>query len=289
MTRLVLVVCLIFLRSAFSQDAQLFYQKGLDAIKSNQYEEAIKNFDEAIKLKKDEPVIWYNRGIVKSWLRRYEEAIEDFDQAIILNPAHKKAYNSRANCKQDITEYESAFEDYNSAIRLDSQYIDAIYNRAELYQLLGDFEKACIDFNLTYKLGDQESKRNVERCRDTSSFKGLHSILKLTVRAENDKYGFTPEYPVKVGTGSKGGPANQRAYLDLLRDAKGNPIEYARLGGCCPYQSKNAPLEMAMVDKYEIKYFDKNDKEQISVVYISFYDYEEPKILSGFSTISKRK
>ena len=289
MTRIILIICLIGFRSAFGQDAQLFYQKGLDAIKSKQYEDAIKNFDEAIKLKNDEFGIWYNRGIVKSWLRRYEEAIEDFNQVIILNPEYKKAYNNRANCKQDITDYESALEDYNSAIKLDSQYIDAIYNRAELYQLLGQFEKACIDFNLTYKLGDQDSERNVERCKDTSSFKGLNSILKLTVRAENDKYGFSPEYPVKVGTGSKGGPANQRSYLNLLRDIKGSPIEYARLGGCCPYQSKNAAMGMAMVDKYEIKYFDKNDKQQTSIVYISFYDYEAPKILSGFNTISKGK
>jgi hypothetical protein len=110
------------------------------------------------------------------------------------------------------------------------------------------------------------------------------SITKLTAIADNNKYGFTGELPVKVGIGPKGGPANQRAYLDLLRDPAGNKIKYSRLGSCCAYVSEKALMGMAFVDRYEIQYSDKEGNKQKAVVFISFYEYEEPKILFGFST-----
>jgi hypothetical protein len=103
--------------------------------------------------------------------------------------------------------------------------------------------------------------------------------------ATDKRYGFSSEYPVKVGKGPGGGPANQKAYLNLLRDAQGNPIEYVRLGSCCSYPSESGFLGMAMVDMYQITYRNEDGKKKKDTIYISFYDYEEPKILYGFKTI----
>jgi hypothetical protein len=114
--------------------------------------------------------------------------------------------------------------------------------------------------------------------------KELFEITELTKVAETDKYGFSPDFPVKVGMGSKGGPYNQRAYLELLRDGKGKPVEYRRVNSCCPYKSKNAPFgDVGLLDRYEIKYKDKDGKKKKAIIYISFYDYEEPMIPVGLS------
>jgi hypothetical protein len=109
----------------------------------------------------------------------------------------------------------------------------------------------------------------------------------LTKTAEDDTYGFTSKKPVKVGLGARGGPANQRAYLDLLRDAKGNPIEYERIASCCQYESKNSPFGLGMLDEYKITYRNEKGKKKTASVYISFYDYEEPLILFGFKTVGQ--
>lgn len=105
--------------------------------------------------------------------------------------------------------------------------------------------------------------------------------------ADSEKYGLTGEFPVKVGTGAKGGPANQRAYLELLRDGQGDPVKHRRVGGgCCPYESENALLGgYALVDTYEVLYKDKDGNKKKTVIYISFYDYEEPMIPVGFQAI----
>jgi hypothetical protein len=130
----------------------------------------------------------------------------------------------------------------------------------------------------------------MDRCKqkptaDTS----LHSILYLTHTAGNDKYGFTPQQPVKVGTGPESGPYNSRTYLELLRDAKGKPLKYERLGSCCPYPSAHALFgPEALLDKYQVTYVDANGTEQQALIYITFYDYEEPLIPAGFKTISPK-
>lgn len=271
---------------ADAQDAERYFLSGMKAIEENKLDEAIMYFDKSISVKNDEFIVWYNRGIVKCWQRRYEESIEDFSQSIKLNPNFKKAYNNRGNSRQDITDYEGALSDYNAAIELDSQYIDAIYNRGELYLLLNEKEKACNDFNLAYSLGDSLSRNYVEKCKDTSSF-GSHCILRLSVMAADDSYGFTVNNPIRVGSGPKGGPANERAYLNLLRDMQGKPINYYRLGSCCPYKSSN-PLGGGVLDKYEITYLNTKGEEEKTIIYMSMWDYEEPKILYGFKTVGQQ-
>lgn len=280
-------ICWAALTVTFAQDVNTYFQKGQEAIQENKLDKAIGYFDKAIELKKDEYVLWYNRAIVKSWQRRYEEAILDFDQAIQLNPEHKKSYNGRACSKQDITDYNGAMEDFNRAIQIDENYIDAIYNRGTLHNLLSNREGACADYNRAYSLGDEQAKNKVENCKETPS-DNIHSILRLNRTAVDDTYGFSSKNPVKVGPGPDGGPANQRAYLNLLRDINGFPVDYKRVESCCGYKSENGLFGTALLDKYEIYYTNKKGKNDKAFVYISMYDYEEPQILFGFETVGAK-
>ncbi|MBL0912111.1 MAG: tetratricopeptide repeat protein [Bacteroidia bacterium] len=284
---LVTVFCSVFSPVLFCQSVDSLFQKGIEAIQSEKLDEAINCFDQAIALKNDEFILWYNRATVKSWQRRYEEAILDFNEAIRLNPEHKKSYNGRACAKQDITDYKGALADFNKAIKVDNKYIDALYNRGTLYNLLGKRDKACEDYNLAYKLGDKQSESKVNKCKEEPG--DVYPILYLTQTADNDKYGFTSENPVKVGPGPDGGPANERAYLNLLRDVNGKPVSYERVGSCCGYKSDKGFLGIAMLDQYEIHYTNEKGEAVKKLVYISMYDHEDPKILYGFKTVGGKK
>lgn len=55
-------------------------------------EEAIKCFDEEIKLHPNNADAYFERGHVKYFLREYEEAVKDFDEAMKLNPIYGDAY-----------------------------------------------------------------------------------------------------------------------------------------------------------------------------------------------------
>lgn len=94
-------------------------------------------------------------------------------------------------------------------------------------------------------------------------------------------YGLIPQRPVKVG----GGPAEQQKYLESLRDAQEKKITYYREGSCCPYPSTSpeAISGGGMLDIYVINYRDAANKKKTIQVYITFYEYEEPKPVKGFS------
>jgi tetratricopeptide (TPR) repeat protein len=281
--------CWSILTAVFSQEAQKYYEQGLEKAQAGQLEEAIKLFDKSIELKADEFVAWYNRGIAKSMLDRYEEALPDFDQTLKLYPDYKKGYLNRGTTRKHLTDYEGALADYSYAIQLDQSYTDAYYNRGLVYEMLSKKDSACYDYNKAMELGMKTAQKKVEKCNDTTkSTIVVHPILRLTKTSENDKYGFTSEKPIMVGTGPDGGPANQRAYLNLLRDQQGKPIKYKRLSSCCDYKSENGFYGMAKLDQYEITYLNEKGNEEKATVYISFYDYEEPQILFGFKTVGQQ-
>jgi|GEM_PF-641206 len=111
-----------------------------------------------------------------------------------------------------------------------------------------------------------------------------YAIASLLPNGKDVRYGFVSASPVKVGRSETGGgAANERAYLELLRDATGMPVQYKRTGSCCAYKSENGFLGNALLSMYEIVFRDAQGKERRKTVYISHYDYEPPKVLAGFT------
>ena len=284
MKLLITSIFLLIALSSFSQTAEEYYDSGMEKAYAGKLEEAIKLLDKSIELDDEEYVAWYNRGMAKAMLNRDKEAIEDFNKTIELYPEYKKGYLNRATAKKHLTDYDGALSDYNTAIRLDSVYTDGYYNRGLLYELLDKKDSACIDFKRSFDLGFTQAQKKVNMCNDTSSIE-THSIIRLTEQSDDGTYGFTSQNPIMSGTGPDGGPANQKAYMNLLRDLQGNSIKYERLGSCCAYESENAFFGMALLDRYEITYRNEKGKKKKTVIYLSFYDYETPKILVGFRTI----
>ena len=63
-----------------------YHQQGEAKTKLEQYESAIKDLDEAIKLKPDESWHYFHRALANFELEQYESAIKDLDEAIKLKP-----------------------------------------------------------------------------------------------------------------------------------------------------------------------------------------------------------
>lgn len=117
-----------------------------------EYENAIKHFTEAIRLKPDLANAYFNRGVTYAFRDEFDDAIKDFDTVIQLKPDHVGAYYNRGNTYGDKGELDNAIKDFNKAIELDTYYLNAYYNRGFAYLMKGEFDNAIRNFNTVIQL-----------------------------------------------------------------------------------------------------------------------------------------
>ena len=120
--------------------------------KHQEYEESIKNYTKAIKLKPDFTEAYYNRGVVYKDKGDFDDAIKDYTTVIQLKPNHATAYYKRGLCYVDKGDFDDAIKDYTTAIKLKPNRVEVYNRRAETYSRKGDFDDAIKDYTTAIKL-----------------------------------------------------------------------------------------------------------------------------------------
>ncbi len=89
---------------------------------------------------------YYNRGYEYKAKDEYDTAIADFNQALKLAPNMTQAYNNRAVALYDKGEYDESIADYNAALRLDPKHVNAFYGLGNAYKSKGEYDKAIDNY-----------------------------------------------------------------------------------------------------------------------------------------------
>lgn len=87
-----------------------------------------------------------NRANYRRDQGRYEEALKDYNEAIRLKP-DGALYNSRAKLYFNLKKYPEAMENYNLAIGLDSTIGEYFINRGAVWALTNQLDRALADFD----------------------------------------------------------------------------------------------------------------------------------------------
>lgn len=109
-------------------DPGLYVQRGNARYNNNDYNGAIKDYDEAIAIDSGYELAFYNRGL--SWFvkKEYDKAIEDYNKAIKLYPNYE-FYLNRGYAWKAKEEYTEAINDYTKAIEIKPDFENAYYSR----------------------------------------------------------------------------------------------------------------------------------------------------------------
>ena len=91
--------------------------------------------------------VYRGRGYWKDRKGDYDAALNDFDEAVRLDPRHVEGYDYRASVWKNKGNFDRAIADLDMAIRLDPTYAAAYYRRGEIHQEKGDIAKARADYN----------------------------------------------------------------------------------------------------------------------------------------------
>ena len=82
------------------------------------WQEAIIEYDEAIKLDPQLALAYYNRGVAYHYLGQPKQALEDYDEALRLDPKHASAYANRAQANTLLERDKKAQQDVDRAVEL---------------------------------------------------------------------------------------------------------------------------------------------------------------------------
>jgi tetratricopeptide (TPR) repeat protein len=87
-----------------------------------------------------------NRAFAHRFSKEYDRAIQDYNEAIRLKPNWAIPYNNRGVAYRRKGEHDKAINDYTHAIGLDSNYAAAYYNRGVALLERGSPDFAIADF-----------------------------------------------------------------------------------------------------------------------------------------------
>jgi tetratricopeptide (TPR) repeat protein len=110
------------------------------------YLHALENYNRAMSIAPDDPVIYDNRGTTLEGLGRHDEAIADFSRAVALDPLDASAYSNRATVYRASKRLDLAIADLSEVIRTDPSDGLAYYDRGTAYELSGKLDKAMTDY-----------------------------------------------------------------------------------------------------------------------------------------------
>jgi tetratricopeptide (TPR) repeat protein len=162
------------------ETAGIFLDRGIMFAMRGEYDKAIADFTEAIRLNPDLAGAYEFRAralqasvsdvvgkrdnfsgidtvstlgrVSMDVMRVLEQAIQDYTQAIRLDPNNRRLYNDRGVVFSDMRETDLAIADFNQAIIINPNLADQFNNRAGAYFIKGNFERAFEDFDQAIKL-----------------------------------------------------------------------------------------------------------------------------------------
>lgn len=150
------------------------YEKGHDNYKSGNYSAAITNFNEFLSKpthdRSMDPEVRYLLALSYYKTNDYRNAVENFQEALLLNYPNKgNMYWFMAKCHDNLNQHSDAIDDYSNAIRelgADQQTKSKLlYERGLVQEKAGELTPALDDFKASVALNPQnaEAKKQIDK------------------------------------------------------------------------------------------------------------------------------
>ncbi|MDX2031864.1 MAG: tetratricopeptide repeat protein [Blastocatellia bacterium] len=127
--------------------APYYYNRGVAHYDRRNWEGALADFSEALRLNPRYLLAWIKRGNIRLNLGEDEEAIADFTEALRVDPRSVLAWNNRGLARHNIGEMAAAVADYTRALDLDAKQPLVFNNRGSAKHDQGNWVGALRDYD----------------------------------------------------------------------------------------------------------------------------------------------
>lgn len=161
--------------------------------------QAIKDYNEALRLQPDNPFAYRRRGIAKSSEENYQGALEDLNKAIILQPDNGYAYVDRGTVYAMMGNRKAFTKDFETALRLEPDS-PAIYNKRGIaHCILQDDKGAIEDYTAAIRFAPESAYIYYKRLGDVRT---VQKDYKTAIENYNEAIRLERNYaPAYVGRG----------------------------------------------------------------------------------------
>lgn len=109
--------------------------------------------------------LYFDKGMDYHYSSQFEEAIEQFDKAVKYDENNHEAYFYRGCAKYNIFQKEEALNDYLKTLEINPNYLQAYFNIGLYYRSINDYDMACYYFKIAEAKGRPNMEDYTKHCR----------------------------------------------------------------------------------------------------------------------------
>ena len=117
-----------------AQDVKGHTEKGMALCETGNFDQAMKEFNDGLKAKPNDPMLLTLRGTVYRCKGQNDKALADFNQAMAVNPKFAKAYYARGQVYFDLGDFAKSYEDFQKAkglgYKVDEDFLKMVARKA---------------------------------------------------------------------------------------------------------------------------------------------------------------
>src|SRR6266550_3193708 len=152
-----------------NKEANKLAREGAEASRNQDYDKGVELLRKATDLDRkyaaDLAVAYQQRGFASARDQKFEEAIADFNEALKIKSNDSRIYEQRAAVQMKLRDYDKALADYSEAIKLKPNETRYLNYRAYVYEVKDDVQNSMADTEKVLKLdpNNQEAKARKQR------------------------------------------------------------------------------------------------------------------------------
>ena len=149
-----------------AKEANKLAREGADASKNQEWDKAIESLRKASgldhKYAKDLAAVYQQRAYSAATNQQYQDAINDYGEAIKITPEDARIYEQRAAVEMKLNDMDKALADYSEAIKLKPNEVRYYGYRSYIYEVKGDIKNSMADTEKVLKL-DPKNQEAINR------------------------------------------------------------------------------------------------------------------------------
>lgn len=176
MNRFFLIIGSILLSHiSYCQTADEYFKIGNIKLNSEDYSDAIVEFNKAIEINPEFEQAYFGRGFAKIELKDFNGALDDFNTAVEINPNDETSYYMRGLARAELNDLKGAINDFSIVIKINPKFPEVYYYRGYAKIELGETQSGCLDLRKARLLGYDDAKVAIEEfCNDNNNQGNLY-------------------------------------------------------------------------------------------------------------------